>query len=79
MINIHIQSEFLEFVGLQQQELEEIFHNSKDEKEFVKNLWIEECIEQLDFNAKQSFKAREDVLNMAYKQYEILNGLKNCV
>lgn len=72
MINIHIQSEFLEFVGLDQKELEEIHLNSKDEKEFVKNLWIEECIDHLDLNQENSFELREEVLSMAYKQYKLL-------
>lgn len=72
MINIHIKSEFLEFIGLTGKELWKIFHESKDEKEFIKNLWIEECIEQLDLTTEQFFNFREEILNMAHKQYKLL-------
>lgn len=74
MINIHVQSEFLEFIGLEQQELEEIYRSSKDEKEFIKNLWISECLEQLDLNEEQSFEFKENMISMACKQYKLLGS-----
>jgi|GEM_PF-4278768 len=63
-------SDFLEILGLSNDDLIKIVSESQNEDDFIEELCIDECIEQFDLDENTSIKVKNRMRDLAYYKYK---------